>query len=94
MQSIILSSVNKKFYILLRLIFASIKALRAIGKNSKGYYSIWNKLIIANVLLGVKSFPIDTNIAKVALRINIGLNQIERMFKQEMKNLTLRVFIS
>ena len=49
---------------------------------------------MANVLLGVRSFPIDTNIAKVAFRINIGLNHIERMFKQEMKNLTLKVFIS
>ena len=50
--------------------------------------------MIANVLLGVKSLPIDTNIANVAFRINIGLNHIDKMFKHEMKNLTLKVFIS
>ena len=74
--------------------FASIKAFRAIGRNNNGYYNIWNRLIIAKVLLGVKSLPIDTKIAKVAFRINIGLSHIERIFKHDMKNLTLSVFIS
>ena len=50
--------------------------------------------MIAKVLEGVRSLPIATKITKVALRISMGLNHIESMLRQEMKNLVLNVFIS
>jgi len=49
---------------------------------------------MAKVVLGVRSFPIPTKIANVALRINMGLSHTDRILRQEMKNLVLSVFIS
>jgi len=45
--------------------------------------------MIANVFAGVRGFPKYTYNAKVELRISIGLNQMERMFKQLIVNLLM-----
>ena len=94
MHAVIISLVKRNPCTLLNEIFASIKALSAIGKNNKGPYKLWNKLIIAKVFAGVRSLPIATYITKVAFKINIGLNQTDRILRQDIKNLVLSVFIS
>lgn len=49
---------------------------------------------MAKVFEGVRSLPIATKITKVAFSMSIGLSQIERILRQEIKNLVLNVFIS